>query len=35
MERGMVGTITVEGPDSIDIAPMRRGPAPDDDDDEK
>jgi len=34
MERGMVGTITVEGPDSLDIAPMRRGPKKDDDDDE-
>ncbi|MEM7191836.1 MAG: hypothetical protein AAF405_03035, partial [Pseudomonadota bacterium] len=27
MERGMVGTITVEGPDSMDISPMRRGAA--------
>ena len=34
MERGMVGTITVEGPDSLNIAPMRRGPAKDDDDDQ-
>ncbi|MEM8575934.1 MAG: copper-binding protein [Pseudomonadota bacterium] len=33
MERGMVGTITVEGPDKLDIAPMRRGPKKDDDDD--
>ena len=32
MERGMVGTITVEGPDSLDIAPMKRGAAADDDD---
>lgn len=35
MERGMVGTITVEGPDSLNIAPMRRGKAADDDDDDE
>lgn len=34
MERGMVGTITVEGPDSLDIAPIRRGAAAQDDDDD-
>jgi len=34
MERGMVGTITVEGADSLDIAPMKRGAADDDDDDD-
>lgn len=30
MERGMVGTITVESPDSLDIAPMKRGRKDDD-----
>jgi len=30
----MVGTITVEGADSLDIAPMKRGAAADDDDDD-
>lgn len=35
IDRGMVGTITVEGPDSLDIAPMRRGAAAKDDDDDK
>ncbi|WP_156137523.1 hypothetical protein [Methyloceanibacter caenitepidi] len=33
MERGMVGTITVEGPDKLDIAPIRRGKAAGYDDD--
>jgi uncharacterized cupredoxin-like copper-binding protein len=30
MERGMVGTITVESPDSLDIEPMKRGRGGDD-----
>ena len=34
MERGMVGTITVEGADSIDIKPIPRDAAKKDDDDE-